>query len=256
MGHAELQELEGGYYATIPAPVMRDATLRWASMVLYANITSYARKTGFCYASNATLIREMTRIDPETGMEQPITERTLQSMLAELKDRGHIWTDIGPYPPDKNGTIRKGRRIYIGRTLVPPVQGEENFTPENNFTQGVKKSSPPFKCNNNTANNKPPKSPTEVLDAIDAYIGDDPEYWEAFEGFLQNRIALKKPVLTSRAINTIINRLRKACHRETEIAMLDKATENNWLTVYPLKPDEMPVQAAPTQGDEEGIDGI
>ena len=73
---------------------------------------------------------------------------------------------------------------------------------------------------------------------------------------MQNRIALKKPVLTSRAINTIINRLRKACHRETEIAMLDKATENNWLTVYPLKPDEMPVQAAPTQGDEEGIDGI
>lgn len=257
MSHAEQSDdFFGGYYSVIPDPVSDDASLRWGTMVLYAKITKYARKGGFCYASNATLIREMTRIDPKTGVEQPITERTLQSMLAELKARGHIWIDTGPHPPDKNGIVRKGRRIYIGRTLVPPAGGEENFTPEENFTQGMKKISPPIISNNNKSKYKPPISPVEVLDVIDAYIGDDPEFLAAFEGFLGNRIALKKPVLTSRAMNTIINRLRKVNQRETEMAMLDKATENNWLTVYPLKKDELPEEPARTQGDEEGIDGI
>ena len=87
---------------------------------------------------------------------------------------------------------------------------------------------------------KAPIVPHEVWDAIEKYIGDDPEYMAAFEGFLTNRIALKKPVKTARAINTIINRLRAVARRETEIAMLDKATMSNWLTVYPLKEDELP----------------
>ena len=152
---AGCEELMGGYYATIPNPVLSDATLRWASMVLYAKISSYTKKTGFCYASNETLIREMTRVDPDTGVEQPVTERTLQSWLAELKKRGHIWTDTGPYPPDKYGKVRIGRRIYIGQTLASPVRYEENFTHENNFTNGMKKNSPPIKCMNNTANNPP-----------------------------------------------------------------------------------------------------
>ncbi len=101
----------------------------------------------------------------------------------------------------------------------------------------------------------PPISPVGVLAAIDAYIGDDPEYRDAFCGFLENRAALKNPVKTVRAINTIINRLRRVNHRETEIAMLDNATAHNWLTVYPLKPDELPTRNAP-DFDEEGLDGI
>lgn len=48
---------------------------------------------------------------------------------------------------------------------------------------------------------------------------------------------MKEPVLTTRSINTIINKLRKVS-REEGIAMLDKAVERNWLTVYPLKADE------------------
>lgn len=94
--------------------------------------------------------------------------------------------------------------------------------------------------------NKTPKAPKRglktpgfVWDCVDAFLGDDPEYQAAFSGFLENREALKKPVLTTRSINTILNKLRQVS-REEGMAMLDKATNRNWLTVYPLDEDERP----------------
>ena len=48
-----------------------------------------------------------------------------------------------------------------------------------------------------------------------------------------------QPVLTTRSINTILNKLRKVS-REEGILMLDKATNRNWLTVFPLDEDERP----------------
>lgn len=246
------EELESGYYATIPRPVLDDAALRWPAMVLYAHITSYTKNTGFCYAKNETLIREMTRVDSKTGAVNAMTERTLQSLLAELRERGHIHMDTGPIPK-KDGGFRTGRRIFIGARLDDIPKGEEIFTPENNFTKGVKKSSPHTNKVKQRSNN--PLPPILILDAMDAYIGDDPEYRAAFEGFLQNRISMKKPITTLRAINRIINKLRRINNRETEIAMLDKATLNNWLDVYPLKPDELPQNTA-EPFNEEGVDGI
>ena len=102
--------------------------------------------------------------------------------------------------------------------------------------------------------NKTPKAPKRglktpgfVWECVENFLGSDPEYMAAFEGFLTNREALKNPVLTTRSINTIINRLRPYA-REEGIAMLDKAVQYNWLTVYPLKEDERPRQ--PEQADE------
>lgn len=83
------------------------------------------------------------------------------------------------------------------------------------------------------------KTPGFVLACVDEFLGDDPEYLAAFSGFLENREALKKPVLTTRSINTIINKLRNVS-REEGMAMLDKATNRNWLTVFPLDEDERP----------------
>lgn len=94
--------------------------------------------------------------------------------------------------------------------------------------------------------NKTPKAPKRglktpgfVWECVENFLGDDPDYWDAFSGFLENREALKKPVLTTRSINTILNKLRQVS-REEGMAMLDKATNRNWLTVYPLDEDERP----------------
>lgn len=83
------------------------------------------------------------------------------------------------------------------------------------------------------------KTPGFVWECVENFLGDDPDYWDAFSGFLENREALKKPVLTTRSINTIINKLRQVS-REEGMAMLDKAVERNWLTVFPLDEDERP----------------
>ena len=42
--------------------------------------------------------------------------------------------------------------------------------------------------------------------------------------------------------------------RKMKLALLEKATVSNWLTVFPLKPDELPARAGAY--DDEGEDGI
>lgn len=57
-------------------------------------------------------------------------------------------------------------------------------------------------------------------------------------------------------MNGILNKLDKLSggDRGMKLALLDKATVSNWLTVFPLKPDELP--ASPDPYRDEGEDGI
>ena len=160
----------GGLYLVIPADVAEDVHLRERSKLIYGRIVQLASATGYCYASNQALLEILTYADPETGAVRSITERTLQSVLAELRDRGHIHMDEGPIPISGGEGSVVRRRIFVGRKLadMPPEEGgEKNFIPEENFTPGVKKISPPYKIGkNNASKNNPPISPqvdTQVL---------------------------------------------------------------------------------------------
>ena len=80
---------------------------------------------------------------------------------------------------------------------------------------------------------------------------------EAILGLLENRAAANKsPVKTTRAMNGILNKLDKLSggDRTMKLVLLEKATVANWLTVFPLKPDELPARAGAY--DDEGEDGI
>lgn len=183
----EDEELQSSYYATIPGPVLYDAALRWPAMVLYAHITSFAKRAGFCYAKNAVLLEAMTRVNPKTGAVNAITERTLQSLLAELRERGHIHMDIGPLPPDKNGVVRQGRRIFIGVCLADMQTGEENFTHENNFADGVKKISPSIITGINIPPYNPPKGGNAAKKRKNKSVPDwKPERFEKFWAFYRD----------------------------------------------------------------------
>ena len=238
----------GGYGAYIPGPLLDDAGLRPRSLILYARIARRANRVGFCYASNAALIDDMATIDPNTGATQVITERTLQSMLSELRKRGHIQVDQGPYPPDKNGVIRIGRRIFIGRRLdeIPKSSdmGEKNFTHENFFTHGVKKNSPPIKGNKNISKKEPPIIPQEVMDEVTKYAGDDQELLEALREFLINRATPPKasPVKTAYGMKRLLADLTKKSEgqRTVKLAMIDNSIKSNWRGFFALKPDELP----------------
>ena len=78
---------QGGMYLVIPASVAEDVRLRERSKLIYGRIVQLASSTGFCYASNQALLEILSHEDPKTGEVSVITERTLQSVLAELRDR-------------------------------------------------------------------------------------------------------------------------------------------------------------------------
>ena len=152
----------GGMYLVIPASVAEDIHLRERSKLIYGRIVQLAASTGFCYASNKALLDILAHEDPKTGEAAVISERTLQSILAELRDRGHIHMDMGPVPCSGGEGPVARRRIFIGQKLseMPPSNGgEENCTPENFCTGGMKKSAPPFNSKNNTSKTIPPIIP-------------------------------------------------------------------------------------------------
>lgn len=237
-------------YLVIPYAVAHDMQLSERAKLLYGEIVRLASARGYCYASNEALLEIMERRDPATGAVSGITERTLQRLLAELRGRGHIHMDTGPVENSGGGESAM-RRIFVGQKLaeMPSGNGVTKMSPpDKNVTPGVTKMSPSIISKKNINRNSP-HTPIEVLDAIEAYLGGrdgDPEYWDAIEALLRNRQAMGKPVRTRQAMNQIINRLRKINQRETEIAMLGKAVEMGWLTVYPLKPDELPTAAKPS----------
>lgn len=245
----------GGLYLVIPYAVAHDVQLSMRAKLLYGEIVRLATSKGYCYASNKALMDVLTYEDPATGAINGVTERTLQRLLAELRDRGHIYTDTGRVPCT-NGSSAVLRRIFVGPRLAEPESdagGDKIVTPpRQNCHPGGDKNVTPIKCKKNINRNNP-LTPCEVTDVIDAYIGDDPEYREAMEALLKNRRAMGKPIRTRQAMSMIINKLRKVNQRETEIAMLNKAVELNWLTVYPLKPDELPTGTGNRVVEEEGV---
>ncbi|MBQ2997280.1 MAG: hypothetical protein IJE22_08645 [Oscillibacter sp.] len=103
----------------------------------------------------------------------------------------------------------------------------------------------PLPCNNPCKEKRKKESPLsghpkEVLDVFEQFSGEDKELREACMEFLDYRVKRKKPILTTRAANTLVNKLKNASKiPRVQIAMIDNAIERNWTSVFPLKPDEL-----------------
>ena len=231
---------KGGQFAIIWVDLLYEDSVPQSAKILFGEIYRLSDADGWCDASNEDFMDLLG-----------CSENTVRNLLKALSDIGQIRIQTEPKRDGKGGTVR---RIFCGRKLAPPDTGE--VPPKNcsnpKYLEGV----PPKNCGStylkSNKKSNTPIAPVEVFQAIEEYIGDDPEYREAFYGFLANRAAIKKPVKTVRAISRIINRLRVVNCREVEIAMLDKATVNNWLDVYPLKPDELPQQEQDSQKEAFG----
>lgn len=234
---------KGGQFAIIWVDLLYEDAVPQSAKILFGEIYRLSDSDGWCDASNEDFMDLLG-----------CSENTVRNLLKSLENIGQIRIETAPKREGKGGTAR---RIFCGRKLAPPAGDEvpPKICSTHKYLEGV----PPKNCRNtylkSNKKSNTPIAPIEVFQAIEEYIGDDPEYRAAFDGFLANRAAINKPVKTVRAISRIIKRLRAVNCREVEIAMLDKATVNNWLDVYPLKPDELPEETAPDD-DEEGIDGI
>lgn len=97
------------------------------------------------------------------------------------------------------------------------------------------------------------KQEPAVAGRVEEYAAGDRDLQQAILGLLENRrLANHKPVKTLRAINGILRDLDKlsGSDRGLKLALLEKATVSNWLTVYPLKADEKTAQG-PAPGKEQ-----
>ena len=233
---------KGGQFAIIWVDLLYEDSVPQSAKILFGEIYRLSDADGWCDASNEDFMDLLG-----------CSENTVRNLLKALSDIGQIRIQTEPKRDGKGGTVR---RIFCGRKLAPPDTGE--VPPKNCSTPKYLEGVPPKNCGStylkSNKKSNTPIAPVEVFQAIEEYIGDDPEYRDAFYGFLANRAAIKKPVKTVRAISRIINRLRVVNCREVEIAMLDKATVNNWLDVYPLKPDEMPKAQQGRMEEQEGVE--
>lgn len=240
---------QGGQFALIPAAVLYDDQIPATAKLLYGEIYRLSHANGYCYASNRDFM-EILRC----------SEATVTRLISALVDRGHIRVKMIRRYGSK-GDITQ-RRIFCGQELAkedPPEGAEEGAEGplKNEDTSPQKCGDGPLKNEDHTTKsniyNKPPIVPREIFNLCAAYAGEDGELLEAILGLLENRAAAKKsPVKTARAMNGILRKLDRLSggDRALKLALLDKATVSNWLTVFPLRPDELPA------GGSEGEEGV
>lgn len=243
---------KGGQFALIPASVLYDDQLPATAKLLYGEIYRLSHANGYCYASNRDFMTILR-----------CSEATVTRLIAALAEQGHVRLKmIRRY--GSAGDITQ-RRIFCGQELAkedPPGDTEEGGGGilKNEDTSPQKRGDGLLKNEDHTTKsniyNKPPIVPREIFALCAAYAGEDGELLDTILGLLENRAAMKKPVKTARAMNGILNKLDKLSggDRALKLALLDKATVSNWLTVFPLKPDELPAKSGAY--NEEGEDGI
>ena len=239
---------KGGQFAIIWVDLLYEDSVPATAKLLYGEIYRLSNADGWCDASNEEFCDLLG-----------CSENTVRNLLKALERVGQISIHTEPCRSGKGGTVR---RIFCGRRLAIPEEPGTGGTPK--FLEGGTPKNlegvPPKSCGDTytKSNSKviPPIVPREILRLCEGYAGEDAQLLEAILGLLENRTAMKKAVKTARAMNGILNKLDKLSggDRGIKLALLDKATVSNWLTVFPLKPDELPSRPAPY--NEEGYDGI
>lgn len=169
-----------------------------------------------------------------------VSKDTIRRLLEKLEDVGYLTRE---QTHDESG--RFAGNIYVLQDEAPPLS-------ENTDNGEARQRGNPSSGFSTQINNKPnkeekkqtPIAPAEVVEVVEKYCGEDDELREWIMGLLENRIKInrRKAVETERAMSGILRKLDKLSdgRREVKIALLDKAISMNWLTVYELKPDEMP----------------
>lgn len=175
---------------------------------------------------------------------------TIRRLLTKLEEVGYL---VREQTHDENG--RFAGNVYVLLDEAPPESDDTDSekTPlsgntDNGENRQRENPSPDFPTQINNKLTKEEKKqtpivPLDVLERSATYCDGDRELLDALLGFLENRAKVdrKKAVKTLRALNGILRNLTDYSdgRREVKLALLEKATLSNWLTVYPLKQDEL-----------------
>lgn len=244
-----MSERSPGYYAVIPASVRYDDKIPANAKLLYGEISALISAEGYCYAKNA-YFADLYKL----------SERTVTSLISKLQEFGHIKVEL---ERDETGQI-VSRKLFLTASVTDGQPLAKNFyTPRKNFREGIENN---FQYTNTSNTNiekenikrknaeeksKGQKgSPDEDFDPMPLFVAwisatfpnDVPDrknqLYYALKRFMENRVALKKPMKTKGAVTALCNRLLRHTQKsqdklEIMVEMLDLATENNWQSVYP-----------------------
>jgi len=236
---------QGGQFALIPAKVLYDDQLPATAKLLYGEIYRLSHANGYCYASN----RDFMTICR-------CSEATVSRLIASLVEQKHIRVKM----IRRNGTSGDivQRRIFCGLELAQNDPEEdaggilknEDTYPQNCGHRVLKNEDPTIKKKNN---NITPISPEDLLAEVETYANGDTELQKAIEDLLDNRTALRNPVKTMQALHGILNKLDRLAkgNRAAKLLMLENAVTHNWVTVYPLKEDELKTIQGSAGGEED-----
>lgn len=189
-----------------------------------------------------------------TGLAEHVGvgRNTIRRLLGILEEVGYLVRDQAH---DESG--RFAGNVYILQDEAPPSSAntDDGETPLSaNTDDGENRQrETPLSAKRTQLNthsitkdpiNQTAAIPREIADRVAAYCGEDAELRETIMGLLKNRIKInrKKAVVTDEAMKLILGKLDKLSggRRELKLAMLRKAIEHNWLTVYELASDELP----------------
>lgn len=228
---SKIKMVRKGGYTVLPNQILRDDSLTLQAKGLFCMMASFPEGWDFTIKGLATVAG--------CGRDK------ISAALRNLEDSGYLLREQGH---SETGQFSANLFVLYDEKISPltgfPSTGKpltENPTQINKERIKERK-------------NKPPIAPREVLDRVKEACGEDQELLDGIIALLENRAAIRKPVKTLRAINGILKDLStySGGSRRTALAMLEQAVKRNWLTVYPLKPDELPPAAKGEEKEEYG----
>ena len=220
--------------------------------ILYGVLSSLMRREGYCWPSNAQLAAAMH-----------CSEDVIRRWLAALSDGNHIRVEVTPNR--KTG----GKIRYISPVLAEPVvlSQDGGYRDEQSGTHRDKNPGVPgqtsrslyidgLKKDNKKRNlkEKAPKDQSAAAALIEKCEPFGMEVVSAMQSFLAMRRELKKPVQSERSATMLWNKLQSLSGGNAQhmAALLNTATERQWLSIYQLKEDELPRQTR-RKVDTQGV---
>lgn len=220
---SKVKMVRKGGYTVLPNQILRDENLSLQAKGLFCMMASFPENWEFTTAGLAKVAG--------CGREK------IANALCNLEKAGYL---LREQAHDDAGRFAANIFVLYDEKISPLPGNPSTGKP----STGKPSTGNPQQLNKDAVKergNKPPIVPREVLACVKEYAGEDQVLYDALVGLLENRAALKKPVKTVRAMKGILRDLYKHSggDRTTALLMLDKATKSNWLTVYPLKADEL-----------------
>ena len=233
---SKIKMIRKGGYTVLPNQILRDDSLTLQAKGLFCMMASFPEGWDFTIKGLATVAG--------CGREK------ISAALRNLEDSGYLLREQGH---SETGQFSANLFVLYDEKIAPLT----GFPATGKPSTGKPLTENPTQINKERIKerkNKPPIAPREVLGRVKEACGEDQELLDGIIALLENRAAIRKPVKTLRAINGILKDLStySGGSRRTALAMLEQAVKRNWLTVYPLKPDELPPAAKGEEKEEYG----